>query len=125
MTVSASEVAEVQTGLLADESGQGVPGVPVDTPPQSQIPPQNHSFLAWLSCLCFCWPIGAFAIYASHDVDYRWARGDFDGAREASRRAKGTSLAAIVIGIVYGFWYVFYFLQSTISQHSTGTRAHP
>eukprot|EP00752_Nemacystus_decipiens_P003383 g3130.t1 len=124
MTTPVPEAVLVQTALLVDESGQGCSGVPVETPPPSQIPPDNHSFLAWFSCLCFCWPIGAFAIAASHDVDYRWARGDFDGARAASSRAMTLSMVAIVVGIGYGFSYLFLFGQPSTTQRSTGTRSH-
>lgn len=47
MTTPASDVAQPQTGLLADESVRASPGVPVETPPQHafrvpvETPPQR------------------------------------------------------------------------------------
>jgi len=76
--------------------------------PMSHPPPTN-SVLAWISCLCFCWPLGIVAILKANEADKRIGRGDFEGAKMAGESAKKWAIAAIItaiaisaiIGIIY------------------------
>jgi hypothetical protein len=64
------------------------------------LQPDDYGALSWVS-ICFCWPIGIFAVCASREVSRAYYRGDFNGAQAASRRARHTALCAIFIGIVF------------------------
>ncbi|XP_057308395.1 calcium-binding protein P-like [Hydractinia symbiolongicarpus] len=60
----------------------------------------NHSGLAWFSCLCCCWPIGIAAIVKSNEVNNAIAAGDFVRAQRASADARKYAIIAIIIGLI-------------------------
>ena len=43
--------------------------------------PSNNAVIAWISCLCFFWPLGLVAISKSMESDRCAGRGDMEGAR--------------------------------------------
>lgn len=86
---------------------QTSPSPPEQTPtlqpavPQGQRP-QIPNYLGWsiaVLILCF-WPTAIPAIINSTQVDSRLARGDVDGAWEASRKAKMWCWISFAIGVV-------------------------
>ncbi|XP_057303882.1 annexin A7-like [Hydractinia symbiolongicarpus] len=76
--------------------------MPAPTPYVGTVP-DNHSTLAWLTCLCCCWPLGLISIVKSMEVNNAVAQGDLFRARSASDMAKKFGYAALGFGI---FGYV-------------------
>jgi len=68
----------------------------------AQQTPPNNAILAWISCLCFCWPIGLVAIYKANQSDKAAGRGDMSAARTYGEGAKNWAIGAIVSAVVAG-----------------------
>ncbi|MCF4119568.1 CD225/dispanin family protein [Antribacter sp. KLBMP9083] len=79
--------------------------VPVDLPPgyiavpAEVTPPRTHLALAVVATVLF-WPLGLVALVSAARVGPLWNAGKLAGARVASARARGWSLAAIVAGLL-------------------------
>ncbi|XP_063686654.1 transmembrane protein 233-like [Bolinopsis microptera] len=67
---------------------------------QGGVAPQTNAVLAWISCLCFFWPIGLVAVLKANEADKCIGRGDFEGGRRSGEAAKKWAIAAIVTPIV-------------------------
>jgi len=81
----------------------------------AQQTPPNNAILAWISCLCFCWPIGLVAIYKANQSDKAAGRGDMSAARTYGEAAKKWSIIAIVLAIISGAaGVVLYFILVAI-----------
>ena len=49
---------------------------------QNNGPPvSSNQLLAWISCLCFFWPLGLVAVIKSNESDKCMGHGDIEGAR--------------------------------------------
>ena len=98
----AASQAPVTAPLFADG------GTHVPPPPGAGIPRTNaaggkpSSYLGWAvaSCILCCLPLGIVAIVFAAQVNDKWLRGDYDGARRASENAQMWTIAAFVLGIV-------------------------
>jgi hypothetical protein len=82
-----------------------VPGLPLRVVPDlpfKQEKPVVQSYLAWsiLVTLLFCWPLGIPAIVYSTQVNSKLARGDFDGAVKASKKARTFCWISFGLGLV-------------------------
>ncbi|XP_063688190.1 proline-rich transmembrane protein 2-like [Bolinopsis microptera] len=66
------------------------------------IPPQTNCTIAWISCLCFFWPVGLVAVVKAHEAEQCVGRGDFEGARRSGEAAKKWAIAAIITQVVLG-----------------------
>lgn len=78
--------------------------------------PDNYLVWAILATICCCLPTGIAAIVFAAQVDSKWAGGDYDGAREASEKAKLWSWISLGAGIVFG---VFYFALLIMTDGAT------
>ncbi len=60
------------------------------------------SYLGWAiaSCILCCLPLGIVAIIFAAQVNDKWIRGDYDGAKRASQNAQIWTIAAVVLGII-------------------------
>jgi Interferon-induced transmembrane protein len=67
--------------------------------------PNNYLVLSILSTIFCCWPLGIPAIVYASKVNTKFEEGDYEGAQEASKKAKTwiiwSVLAAFVILILY------------------------
>lgn len=83
--------------------------------PGQQGPPP--SYLAWaiISTLCCCMPFGIVAIIYASKVNSLWLRGDVSGAQKASQRAQLWTILAIVIGLIFQFFYGFFIMPFTMA----------
>jgi hypothetical protein len=52
------------------------------------------------TCCCGCPPVGIVAIYYATQVDTRLSRGDFEGAMNASRKARIWCWISFILGII-------------------------
>ena len=93
-------------------------------PLQGQLQPQQFAssadipnYLVWsiLTTLFCCLPLGIVAIIYSADVNTKLATGDFNGAMEASSKAKfyiGLSIAGYALLLCFAFFIVIIYAQN-------------
>ena len=55
---------------------------------RSQTPPPNYLVFAILTTIFCCQILGIVSIVYAAQVNSKWAAGDYEGAREASKNAK-------------------------------------
>jgi Interferon-induced transmembrane protein len=67
--------------------------------PAPDKPPQTYLTYAVLSLLFF-WPASIVSIVFASQVKAKWARGDYQGAAVASKRAKTWAIVSLVVGVV-------------------------
>ena len=85
--------------------GKEVESVKVDEPNKAKYPPENYLIWAILSTLFCCWPVGIVSIVHASKVESAFNRGDYNGALDASQKAKKWALiSAISAGI---FWVLY------------------
>lgn len=80
--------------------GQGYQGSP------QYAPPPNHLVWAILTTLFCCLPAGIVAIVYSAQVDSRYTAGDYNGAVDASNKAKMWSVISAVTLLVLVMLYL-------------------
>jgi hypothetical protein len=71
--------------------------------------PENylvHSILATIFC---CWPLGIPAIIYASKVNTKFAEGDYEAARDASRKAKNWSIWSAIVAIIVIVLYLLFF----------------
>lgn len=68
--------------------------------------PKNYLVLAILSTILCCLPFGIVSIIFSAKVDNYWNAGNYIEAEQASRKAKGWMLAAVITSLVFIILYV-------------------
>lgn len=68
-----------------------------------------HSILVTLFCF---WPLGIVAIIFAAQVGSKYAKGDYEGATEASRRAKNFTLMSLAAFFVVLAFYAVVFTLS-------------
>ena len=62
--------------------------------------PQNYLVLAIISTVCCCLPLGIVAIIFAAQVNSKYEAGDYQGAMDASNKAKLFTFIAIGLGII-------------------------
>lgn len=87
-----------------------------EAPPQQPQPtrtqqptgpkPKNYLVLAILSTILCCLPFGIVSIIYAAKVDNYWNAGNYYDAEQASRKAKGWMLAAVITCLVVCLLYV-------------------
>jgi hypothetical protein len=72
-------------------------------------PPNNNLVLAIITTVLCCLPLGVWGIVKAAEVNGKWERGDFDGARASADLAKKVSLWGIGAGFLVVIIYVVLF----------------
>lgn len=67
--------------------------------------PKSYLALAILATIFCCLAFGIPAIVFAAKVDNYWNAGDYQGAQDASRKARNWTIAAIVTSLVIGILY--------------------
>ncbi len=74
-------------------------------PPYGEQRPDNYLVWSILSLVLCCWPAGIVAVIFSSQVNSKWERGDYEGARRAANNAKTWTIVSAVLGVVMGIIY--------------------
>ncbi len=72
-----------------------------------QYAPENYLIWAILSTLFCCWPVGIVSIVHATKVESKFNQGDYNGALDASQKAKKW---AIISAISAGVFWLLYIL---------------
>lgn len=93
---------------MVDELSSLFGSVPPPIPPYERVKPAKpKSYLIWaiLTTFLCCLPLGVVAIVYSANVDNRYDEKDYEGAIQASRKAKkwaiGSAIAAAALWTIY------------------------
>lgn len=83
---------------------------PFQQPNNQQMPPQPENYLVWailVTILC-CLPFGVASIIYSTKVSSLYAQGDYNGAVDASQKAKKFAMIGGIGGLVFIIVYVIF-----------------
>lgn len=83
---------------------------PFQQPNNQQMPPQPDNYLVWailVTVLC-CLPFGVASIIYSVKVGSLYAQGDYNGAVDASQKAKKFAMIGGIGGLVFIIVYVIF-----------------
>ena len=83
---------------------------PFQQPNNQQMPPQPENYLVWailVTILC-CLPFGIASIIYSTKVSSLYAQGDYNGAVDASQKAKKFAMIGGIGGLVFIIVYVIF-----------------
>jgi hypothetical protein len=75
-------------------------------------PPKSYLTEAILVTLFCCWPLGIPAIVNASKVESKFNKGDFEGAEEASRKAKEYMQYSFWSGLIIVVLYFFFIILS-------------
>ena len=64
-------------------------------------PPKTYLPVAIIVTILGFMPFGVVAIIMALSVNSRWAKGDWDGARRASRAARAWAVAGVIAGLLF------------------------
>lgn len=86
------------TAQVPSTPGMSRPAMPA-TP---QISDKPSTYLGWAiaACILCCVPFGIVAIIYASQVNEKWLRGDYEGARRASSNAQLWIILSIVLGVI-------------------------
>ena len=78
----------------------------------SHSPEKPSNFLAWsiLATIFCCLPFGIPAIVNSAKVDRLWSEGDYQGSKDAARRARSWFWWSFALGIIFDLIYLIYYI---------------
>lgn len=85
---------------------------PFQQPNNQQMPPQPENYLVWailVTVLC-CLPLGVASIIYSVKVGSLYAQGDYNGAVDASQKAKKFAMIGGIGGLVFIIVYVIFMI---------------
>lgn len=85
---------------------------PFQQPNNQQMPPQPDNYLVWailVTVLC-CLPLGVASIIYSVKVGSLYAQGDYNGAVDASQKAKKFAMIGGIGGLVFIIVYVIFMI---------------
>ena len=80
--------------------------VKAEEPNKAKYPPENYLVWAILSTVFCCLPFGIVSIVNAANVESKFNRGDYDGALDASKKAKKWAWISAISGFVFWFLYV-------------------
>lgn len=83
---------------------------PFQQPNNQQMPPQPDNYLVWailVTVLC-CLPLGVASIIYSVKVGSLYAQGDYNGAVDASQKAKKFAMIGGIGGLIFIVIYVIF-----------------
>lgn len=86
--------------------------IPVGGYNYSKPPVRPDNFLVWsiLATIFCCLPFGIPAIVNSSRVDRLWSDGDYEGAKEAARKARTWFWWSFALGIFFDLFYLIYYI---------------
>ena len=97
----------------------------IPPPPMAGMPvggaapaPNNNLVLAIITTILCCLPLGIWGIVKAAEVNGKWERGDFDGARASAAMAKKVSLWGIGVGVVVIILYVVLVVGGVLASSS-------
>ncbi|AKK02248.1 CD225/dispanin family protein [Corynebacterium epidermidicanis] len=67
--------------------------------------PNNYLVWAILSTIFCCLPAGIVSIVFASQVNGRWDAGNYEGARDAAKKAKTWAIISAVVGIIFSVIY--------------------
>lgn len=81
-------------------------------PPQPPVGSRPDNFLVWsiLATVLCCMPFGIPAIVNSAKVDRLWGEGDYQGAKDAARRARTWFWWSFGLGLALYIFYILYYI---------------
>ena len=76
---------------------------------QQPMGPKPNNYMVWsiLATLFCCLPLGIWSIICSSKVNRLYQQGDYNGAVDASNKAKRWVIISAIIGIIANVAYVF------------------
>ena len=83
---------------------------PFQQPNNQQMPPQPDNYLIWailVTILC-CLPLGIASIIYATKVSSLYAQGDYNGAVDASQKAKKFAMIGGIGGLIFVIIYVIF-----------------
>lgn len=94
-----------------------------NTTQQNPLPPCPDNNLVWaiLCTILCCLPLGVVAIVYACKVNDRYAMGDFNGAIDASQKAKKWSLYGLIASVAFAilyFIFIFFAIGTTATVFS-------
>jgi interferon-induced transmembrane protein len=91
--------------------GGGYGGAPAGGPGGSySTPPPNYLVWAILMIFC-CWPLAIVSIVFASQVNSKFQSGDYQGAQDASKKAKTWATIALIVGLIWNVGFgIFYFI---------------
>lgn len=92
----------IPAGALATTDHDDLFNEPAPDPGPSRAKPDNYLVQSILCLIFCCWPMAIPAIINASRVNSRWAEGDYEGAEEASEKAKQFCWISFGVGIVVG-----------------------
>ena len=95
---------------------------PFQQPNNQQMPPQPDNYLVWailVTVLC-CLPLGVASIIYSVKVGSLYAQGDYNGAVDASQKAKKFAMIGGIGGLVFIIIYVIFMVIAGASAAMNG-----
>ncbi len=84
-------------------------------PPYGEQRPDNYLVWSILSLVLCCWPFGIVAVVFSSQVNSKWERGDYEGARQAANKAKTWTIVSAISGLVVGMIYFIAVLTGALN----------
>jgi hypothetical protein len=103
--------------------GGGYGGVPAGGGPVGGSPPPNHLVWAILMIFC-CWPLAIASIIFASQVNSKFQAGDYQGAEDASKKAKTWAIVSLVAGLI---WYIgvgVFYAFAIAAANSAGTTGY-
>ena len=95
---------------------------PFQQPNNQQMPPQPENYLVWailVTILC-CLPFGVASIIYSTKVSSLYAQGDYNGAVDASQKAKKFAMIGGIGGLVFIIVYVIFMVIASAGAAMSG-----
>lgn len=110
-----------QGGYANQAGGQGQQGygAPYTNPAQNMGPkPKNWLVESILVLLLCCWPLAIPGLIQATKVDSKYNSGDYEGALEASEKAKKWVLASFIVGLVVVVIYAIVIASGALDSRS-------
>ena len=79
------------------------------------LKPDNYLVWSILVTVMCCWPLGIPAIVNASKVDKLWTAGDYNGAQEASKKAKQFAIFGAIGGGIAVFLYFILVVIGTLA----------
>jgi len=71
--------------------------------------PDNYLVISILSTIFCCWPLGIPAIIQASKVNTKFAEGDYESAKRASKAARNWSIWSAIAALLFWVLYIGFF----------------